>query len=1134
MPSSKLGTLHVDLFLNMAQFFSGIDQAPKALSKLSKDLSKIGKEMSVAITAPLVGIGTAAFAAANKVDEAMDSIRAATGATGARLQTLEKDFKAVAASVPSSLEDASKAIGDLNQRLGLTGAPLQELAKQELNLARLTKSDLGATIAGTTRVFEKFGVATADQGKTLDTLFKISQKTGTGIVDLTSNLTAGGAALHELGFGLTESAVLLAQFQKTGIDTGPVLAALKKGVVEFAKAGIDAPQALASIISSIQNAGSAAKANAIAIQFFGAKAGLELATAIKVGRLSIDEIVKSINDSHETINQAARETESFSEKWQLLKNRVVLALEPLGKELLNVFEHQVFPVLTKAIQKLQDFADGFAKLEPQTKSFILGLSGTIALLGPLAIGIAGITAAISTLTKAGTFLFATPWGLAILGISAAVASGVLVWEKYSRKVEEAAEHQRSLTVSAHAGVVAMASAHASVVAATAHLGHIDVELEAAAAKLVEAFHKQRTILPEVALAIHRLAAEGQPLSKIFQEFKTQLDAVTLSADPLIKKLQQIAASANAAMKAVTAPSLFGLPPGARPVSGEKLSLGPLFESSDKKESLPALIARAQAQSRELVGRLQSWVPPDTTLIDRLDAFRTWIDTQFRAMLDKSGEMKTIIGNAADDFERQLREGPQLAIGQINELASRGVNLGEIYKSFGGILDEYPEKLDATTKALLEMGKIQTLLKDGWINIGRTIEQSVSRAVQSFKNMRDALHSIFNSIKQAVLQMIGDVIGSLVRNLFSPLLQGLAGALPLALGAGGAGAGGLGSIGALPGLLGAGGTSSGGGIAGLLKGLTGGAGGLAGLGNAGLALGGPIGLAAALSGNKGALIGGGIGAGLGGIFGFLGGFGGLAGALHFGALLGPIGAAVGLGVDLLFKAFTKTVEQKGALEVARDLGGISIGSGTVGAFIAQNNISQKQFEGIRKDILSSPKFLTEVAFPLAQQQGKVADFLKSLESIQTVFGTFNFRTAFEKGLKSGNFAELNKAFEDAFKNSKALVQLIPDFATRLAAATNGAVDQTLVRTRLTVKPVAVSPNAQPVLPGSGFVTEQTAGEGIAVQVLYSPQNTVIDAEGLAKLEREKIFPDFVRHMDGNIGEIRAKVIRILGLAKLKNA
>ncbi|GAG86548.1 unnamed protein product, partial [marine sediment metagenome] len=78
-------------------------------------------------------------------------------------------------------DEVSTAIAELNTRLGLSGKPLQAMAKQMLNLARITETDINAVIRTSTRLFGDWDVAVEDQAQTLDYLFKVSQSTGVGI-----------------------------------------------------------------------------------------------------------------------------------------------------------------------------------------------------------------------------------------------------------------------------------------------------------------------------------------------------------------------------------------------------------------------------------------------------------------------------------------------------------------------------------------------------------------------------------------------------------------------------------------------------------------------------------------------------------------------------------------------------------------------------------------------------------------------------------------------------------------------------------------------------------------------------------------------------------------------------------------
>jgi phage-related minor tail protein len=102
--------------------------------KLSASFQKAGKNLTAGVTAPLLAVGGLAVKAGLDIDGALDNIRVNTGATGEALAGLTADFEAVAKSSTGSFERTGEVISILNQRLGLTGQPLQDLANQLLDL----------------------------------------------------------------------------------------------------------------------------------------------------------------------------------------------------------------------------------------------------------------------------------------------------------------------------------------------------------------------------------------------------------------------------------------------------------------------------------------------------------------------------------------------------------------------------------------------------------------------------------------------------------------------------------------------------------------------------------------------------------------------------------------------------------------------------------------------------------------------------------------------------------------------------------------------------------------------------------------------------------------------------------------
>lgn len=305
----------------------------------------MGGSMSKALgTALKAGIGGALAAGGVAVglaklggsfDEQFDKIRIGTGATGDALEGLQDSFKNVLKGTATDFDSAGSAIAQLNQRLGLTGVPLERTAKQILDLSRITDTDLATNVDNLTRVFGDWGITLDDQPERLDQIFRAAQASGIGLADLSSSVVQFGAPLRNLGFGLDESLALLAQFNKTGVNTNTVFAGLKAGVGKLAKAGEDVPTTFRRIVAEIKKMGPGTRATAKAIELFGQRAGPDLADAIAGGKFSIDEMMASIADGSDTIASATEDTADFSEKWTIFKNKVLVVLEPIATRVFN-------------------------------------------------------------------------------------------------------------------------------------------------------------------------------------------------------------------------------------------------------------------------------------------------------------------------------------------------------------------------------------------------------------------------------------------------------------------------------------------------------------------------------------------------------------------------------------------------------------------------------------------------------------------------------------------------------------------------------------------------------------------------------------------------------------------------------
>lgn len=368
-------------------------QIDPSLQKTIADTQKRIKKLAPALAAATAGAlamkgafgltksvialtGTAAIEAGkylkdlgSQFDEAADAIRIGTGATGDALDGLLDDFDEVYKSVPTTMEDASKAIADYNTRLGLTGPQLQEISKQALQVSDMLGDDLGGVIEESSQAFQQWNIDADNMGGAMDYIFKVSQSTGMGFTDLMSNMQKFGPQLQEMGYSFETASALMGQLDKAGVNTEEVLSAMKKSVGALAKEGISASDGLAMYYEQIKNAGTAAEAASIASEIFGTKAGSTMAAAIRDGTFAVGDLTESLLKNGETIAGAAEDTYDFAERLQIMKQGLEVALKPMANTVfdgLNKFMptlqklmEQITPVISDAVNAAMPFVDDF-------------------------------------------------------------------------------------------------------------------------------------------------------------------------------------------------------------------------------------------------------------------------------------------------------------------------------------------------------------------------------------------------------------------------------------------------------------------------------------------------------------------------------------------------------------------------------------------------------------------------------------------------------------------------------------------------------------------------------------------------------------------------------------------------------
>lgn len=263
-------------------------------------------------------------------DAMTDTIVIGTGASGEALGELKDNATAIATTVSTDFETAGDIVQDFNTRLGLTGEDLEAVG---IAAAQLNEITGGINYDQMATMFNVWGTGAEEMTAQMDYLWGVSQATGIGFDQLTSIMQSSAPALQALGFTFEEAANMAGLLDKAGLNSSATMGSLSKALVNLSEPGEDASETFRRCIGDMNDlleAGDRAAALELATSLFGTKNANQFLTALESGAVSLDAISDSALGASGSIADTYEATADWPEQWQLIKNSVSAALEPLA------------------------------------------------------------------------------------------------------------------------------------------------------------------------------------------------------------------------------------------------------------------------------------------------------------------------------------------------------------------------------------------------------------------------------------------------------------------------------------------------------------------------------------------------------------------------------------------------------------------------------------------------------------------------------------------------------------------------------------------------------------------------------------------------------------------------------------
>lgn len=111
------------------------------------------------------------------------------------------------------------------------------------------------------------------------------------------------------------------------------------------------------------------------MEVFGARAGPDMVAAIREGRFAFEDYLALLEDSQGAIQSAVKDTEDWGEKWAKLKNKLTLALGPIGLAMMDaasVAMDKLAPAFDKLMGLFQSKVVPFAQRAAEAFGLLVG------------------------------------------------------------------------------------------------------------------------------------------------------------------------------------------------------------------------------------------------------------------------------------------------------------------------------------------------------------------------------------------------------------------------------------------------------------------------------------------------------------------------------------------------------------------------------------------------------------------------------------------------------------------------------------------------------------------------------------------------------------------------------------------
>lgn len=436
------------------------------MKTLGDNISGVGSTLTRTVTAPIVGLGTAAVKTAADFDSAMSQVAAVSGATGAEFEALRDKAREMGSKTKFSATEAAEAFNYMAMAGWKTGDMLEGI-EGIMNLAAASGEDLATTSDIVTDALTAFGLSASDSGHFADILAAASSNANTNVSMMGETFKYVAPIAGAMGYSAEDTAEAIGLMANAGIKSSQAGTTLRKIMTELNGEIKIHGDTLGDVTIQTTNAdGSMRSLNDILADCrvaFGQLSESEQASAAEtlVGKQAmsgflalmnaapadiqkLETAINTCSDSMDGYNGTAEKMAAVMQ--DNLAGQLTILKSQLQELAISIGEI-LMPVIRDIVTHIQGWIDKFNSLDDGTKEMIVKIALFAAAVGPVLIVVGKVISAVGTimtiLPKLASILNVVsaaqaalnvvmsmnPYVLIAAAVVALIAAFVLLWNK---------------------------------------------------------------------------------------------------------------------------------------------------------------------------------------------------------------------------------------------------------------------------------------------------------------------------------------------------------------------------------------------------------------------------------------------------------------------------------------------------------------------------------------------------------------------------------------------------------------------------------------------------------------------------------------------------------------------------------